>query len=164
MINEIKKYIKDVPHAAFIVGIIVVAFAVLMILQGCNLASFVQVNVPAPVKTAVGIAPSDKVTLDNADIVWEDWLAYVNSNTKKFESAIEDANERYATIRNLTDMSIGIIGQETAGIPGGAILMSAISLVGGILLKRPGEDARVAKEKQDSYNKGLEVGSTINKT
>ena len=50
------------------------------------------------------------------------------------------------------------------GIPGGTILLSGLSLLAGVFLKRPGEDARVAKAKEDSYNKGLEVGSTINKT
>jgi len=28
-------------------------------------------------------------------------------------------------------------------------------------MKRPGEDAKVAAEKQDSYNKGIEVGKQI---
>jgi hypothetical protein len=164
MLEDIKNYLKEVPHALFVILILVVAFGALTVLQGCNLASMVQVAVPPQVKEAVGIAPDEKVTLDEADMVFSDWVAYVESNTRKFEGAIEDANERYAVIKQITDIGVGVATENVGGVPGGAVLLSVLSLIGGIFLKRPGEDARVAKEKRDSYNKGIEVGSSINKT
>lgn len=164
MVDNIKSYIKDVPGIVTALVFIVIGFASLMILNGCNLASLVQVKVPSEVREAVAVPADEAVTLDTVDMVWEDWIAYVNTNTRKFESALSDANERYAVIRQLTDIGVNAASQEISGLPGGAVLMSMLSLVGGILLKRPGEDARVAKEKQESYNKGLEVGSSINKT
>ena len=97
-------------------------------------------------------------------MVWEDWKAYVTSNTSKFENSIDNANERYAVLSQVVDIGIQTAQSEAGGIPGGTILLSGLSLLTGIFLKRPGEDARVAKEKEDSYNKGLEVGSSITKT
>jgi len=164
MLEDIKNYLKEVPHALFVILVLIVAFGAFTVLQGCNLASLVQVAVPPQVKEAVGISPEKKVTLDEVDMVYTDWVAYVDSNTRKFESAIDDANERYAVIKQITDIGVGVATENVGGVPGGAVLLSVLSLIGGIFLKRPGEDARVAKEKRDSYNKGIEVGSSINKT
>jgi hypothetical protein len=87
----------------------------------------------------------------------------VQTNNKKLTRAIEDANERYAVLVQVTDIGIRTVDGELSGIPGGTILLSGLSLIAGLFLKRPGEDSRVAKEKRDSYNKGIEVGSTITK-
>jgi len=164
MLEAIKNYLKDSANLVFVVLLLIVSFVGMMILQGCNLASLIAVNVPPAVKIAVDIPKDERVSLDNVDMVWEDWIAYVNTNTRKFESSIDDANERYAVIKQMTDIGLEAAGKEASGIPGGAILLSGLSLLGGLFLKRPGEDSRVAKEKQASYNKGLEVGSSINKT
>lgn len=162
MIDNIKNYIGNRPAFVTTVIAIVLLFAALAVLQGCNLASFVKVDVP-PAIIAATDSP-DPVTLDNVNIVWEDWKRYVESNTNKFEYSIKNAEERYAVLQQLTDIGLRSIEGEASGIPGGTILLSGLSLLAGIFLKRPGEDARVAKEKEDSYNKGLEVGSSINKT
>jgi hypothetical protein len=162
MVEAIKNYLK-LTHPVLVVTIIVFAFIGMVALQGCNLASLVPVNVPPAVKTAVNIPQDDRVALDSADAVYEEWVAYVNLNTRKFETAIEDANERYLVLKQLTDIGLKTAGEHASGIPGGAILLSGLSLLGGLFLKRPGEDALVAKEKRDSYNKGLEVGATITK-
>jgi hypothetical protein len=161
MVEAIKTYLKDSTNVLFVVLLLIVAFLGMMTLQGCNLASFITVSVPPAVKTAVDIPQDEKVSLDSVDMVWEDWIAYVNNNTRKFETAIDDANERYAVIKQMTDIGLETVGKEAAGLPGGAILLSGLSLLGGLFLKRPGEDARVAKEKRDSYNKGVEVGASI---
>jgi hypothetical protein len=163
MVEAIKNYLKHSVNPLLVAIVILVAFVGMMALQGCNLASLISVNVPPAVKTAVDIPNDERVSLDVADTVWEDWIAHVNSNTRKFESAIDDANERYAVIKQLTDIGLKAAGEQASGIPGGTILLSGLSLLGGLFLKRPGEDALVAKEKRDSYNKGLEVGATITK-
>ena len=133
MLEDIKNYLKEVPHALFVILVLIVAFGAFTVLQGCNLASLVQVAVPPQVKEAVGIPPEEKVTLDEADMVYTDWVAYVDSNTRKFESAIDDANERYAVIKQITDIGIGVATDNVGGVPGGAVLLSVLSLIGGIL-------------------------------
>ena len=149
MVEAIKNFLKS-TNPVLVAIVILLAFIGMTALQGCNLASLVPVNVPPAVKTAVDLPQDERVTLDSADAVYEEWVAHVNLNTRKFETAIEDANERYIVLKQLTDIGLG-----------GAILLSGLSLLGGLFLKRPGEDSRVAKEKRDSYNKGIEVGATL---
>lgn len=162
MMDDIKNLVKNRPHFVIAAICLIICAIVLATLQGCNMASLIKVDVP-PAIIAATDAPQP-VTLDNVNIVWEDWKRYVESNTNKFEHAIDNAEERYAVLSQLTDIGLRTIEGEVSGIPGGTLLLSALSLATGIFLKRPGEDARVAKEKEDSYNKGLEVGSHITKT
>lgn len=162
MIDTIKRFVADRPAFLTTLAALLTLFAALAVLQGCNLASFVKVAVPPDVvKATEAITP---VTLDNVDIVLDGWKRYVKTNTSKLDHAIKDAEERYAILQQLTDIGLRTVEGEMGGIPGGTILLSGLSLLAGVFLKRPGEDARVAKAKEDSYNKGLEVGSTINKT
>ena len=164
MFDKIKQYISSVPSLFWILSIIIAFGVCATIINGCNLASMIEVKAPPAVKTAIGIPQNQQITLDDSDAAWTDWLAYVNSNTKKFETAIENANERYAVIKQITDIGIQSAKDNASAIPGGTVVVSFLSLLGGLFLKRPGEDARVAAEKQASYNKGLEVGATIVKT
>ena len=130
--------------------------------QGCDLRSLVQVDVPKPVLEAV--APEDLeggITLAEADRVWADWIAYVESNSKRFTDAVEDANERYSVIASVVDLGVGVVGETAQTFPFGAVIVSALGLATGLFLKRPGEDKRVAIEKEDSYNAGLAKGSQI---
>ena len=46
-------------------------------------------------------------------------------------------------------------------LPGGAFLVGGLSLLTGLMLKRPGEDKRVFAEKKDSYNAGIEEGKRL---
>jgi hypothetical protein len=160
MVDNIKNFIKDRPQFMFMLAFLLLCGAILALLQGCNLASLVSVDVPPAVQVATAI-PVDNVSLANVDMVWDDWKTYVESNTNKFERAIDDANERYAVLNQVTDIGLKTLEGEVSGIPGGTILLSGLSLLTGLFLKRPGEDARVAKEKRDSYNKGIEVGATV---
>ena len=162
MIDNLKNLVKNRPYFMIAAICLIICAIVLTTLQGCNMASLIKVDVP-PAIIAATDAPQP-VTLDNVDMVWEDWKRYVESNTNKFEHSINDAKERYAVLSQLTNIGLRTFEGEVSGIPGGTILLSALSLATGIFLKRPGEDARVAKEKEDSYNKGLEVGSSITKT
>jgi len=136
----------------------------LVIAQGCDLRSMVGVDVPQDVKATIAATPEDvdrEYTLKEIDFVVNEWRAYVARNNAYLEAAIQDAEERYALAENLVNMGI-TIGSETAStLPGGAIIVSGLSLLTGLFLKRPGEDKRVSKEKEDSYNAGLEEGRRI---
>lgn len=160
MFEHIKSFVRNRPEFIAFVVFLAICTGILMALQGCNLAALVKVDVPPQVAAAVGVEDG-KTTLANADAVLEDWKAYVQTNNKKLTRAIEDANERYAVLVQVTDIGIRTVDGELSGIPGGTILLSGLSLIAGLFLKRPGEDSRVAKEKRDSYNKGIEVGVAI---
>jgi hypothetical protein len=136
----------------------------LVIAQGCDLRSMVGVDVPQDVKATIARGPEDvdrEYTLKDIDFVVTQWKSYVELNNAYLESAIKDARERYELTSTLVNMGI-TLGSETAStLPGGAIIVSGLSLLTGLFLKRPGEDKRVSKEKEDSYNAGLEEGRRI---
>jgi hypothetical protein len=59
------------------------------------------------------------------------------------------------------DLGLAAANEGAGQIPGGAFLVGGLSLLTGLVLKRPGEDKRVGKEKEDSYNAGLEEGKRL---
>ena len=130
--------------------------------QGCDLQSMVSVDVPPPVLEAV--APDDLeggITLDEAKRVWEDWTSYVQSNTERLRSAIDDANDRYYALASLIDTGVSILGEHSGAFPFGSIVMTGLGVVTGLFMKRPSEDKRVQLEKQASYNAGIAKGAEI---
>jgi hypothetical protein len=141
-------------YTVIIVSIVVGTF--LFAAQGCDMQSVIRVDVPADVVATVAPDELDgKITLDEVERVWEDWNAYVIRNTERFKAAIEDANERYYALTSLVDLGIGIANDASGTFPGGAVIMSILGVATGMFIKRPGEDKRVATEKEESYNAGL---------
>lgn len=132
--------------------------------QGCNLQSMVKVDVPPAVVEA--IAPDDlegEITLDEAQRVWEDWTNYVQTNTERLRAAIDDANDRYYALASIIDTGVSILGDHAVAFPFGGVVMTGLGVLTGLFLKRPSEDARVAKEKEQSYNAGLVKGAEVAK-
>jgi hypothetical protein len=138
-----------------------VLFACLSV-QGCDLQKMISVDVPGGVQDAID-APED-ISLSESGYLWDQWQNWVDANSKALARNIEDGNERVALIENVTAMGIGALGEVSGNFPGGAILFSGLSLMTGWFLKRPKEDKVVAKEKEDSYNAGLEKGKELAKT
>jgi hypothetical protein len=152
------QWLKDNPKLVIMVSITATIAAILFTAQGCNLASMVEVDVPPYVKTAVAESPEDMdktYTLDDMPVLVDQWTHYVESNDRRLKAAIEDAEERYVMIGSLLDVGYDFGSQVAGTVPGGALILTGLSLFTGILMKRPGEDKRVAKEKEDSYNAGL---------
>ena len=137
-------------------AVTVALFAVLASLQGCDIRSQLKVKAPSDMLAAIDV--EEPLTLDEAEAAWEDWSAWVDSRTRAYQRAVADAEDRYARIESLIDLGIAAGTEAAGGIPGGAFLVGGLSLLTGLVLKRPGEDKRVASEKQDSYNAGIEAG------
>ena len=134
-----------------------IAGLLLVTVSGCTLQDFVRVAVPKPVAQVTGV--EGEVYLSSVGLVWDEWEAYVTRNTNAFEAADIKARERLAALESLTDIGLGAIESSIpGGAPLGGVALSALSLMTGLFLKRPGTDRAIAKEKEDSYNAGLEVG------
>lgn len=122
------------PKAVAIVAGIGVAG--MLTLQACDLRSFVKVDAPKDVMEAVDL-PEGKLTLDEVEVVWEDWRYYVESNTKRFEDAIADAEDRYAVIHQMFSIGLQIGGEASQGIPYGGLLFGALTGLTGLMLPQP---------------------------
>ena len=154
-----KTWINNNKTAASAIALTILFIAVAMLVQGCDLQRMVKFEVPSGVAAAVD--SPEQETLANAQVVWEEWTAYVDRNSNRLSASIEDANNRFAVISSLTNTGLGFISDSAASLPGGAFIVSGISMLAGLFLKRPGEDKRVQIEKEDSYNAGMEKGAVI---
>ena len=130
-----------------------------LLVQGCDLQQMIKFDIPGGVQSAANLPEEESIA--NADYVWEQWEGWVNSNSEKLARNIEDSKSRIAMIENLTSMGVGALGEVSGTFPGGAVAFSGLSLLAGWFLKRPGENKAVAKEKESSYNAGIEKGKAI---
>jgi len=127
--------------------------------QGCDIQKAIKFDVPSGVRLAVDT--KEKEPLSDSDFVWSQWTSYVESNTTKLSENIKDAQSRVAMIKNVTSMGLSTLEGVSSQFPGGALIFSGLSLLTGLFLKRPGEDKAVEKEKEKSYNAGLEKAKNL---
>ena len=113
---------------------LLVAIGAMLSLQACDLRSFVKVDAPKEVLAAIN---EEQMTLAEAEDNWNDWVYYVESNTKKFEEKIADAEERYAKIHSMFTIGLEVAGTSTQGIPYGGLLFGALTGVAGLMLPQP---------------------------
>lgn len=158
------QWLKDNKKTAIMLSLTATVAAILFTAQGCRLDQMVKVDVPPYVKTAIAETPEDldkEYTLADAPMVNQRWLDVVQSNNDRLNAAIADAEERYQMIASVINLGYEFGAATASTIPGGAILLSGLTLFTGILMKRPGEDKRVAKEKEDSYNAGIKKAKEL---
>ncbi len=134
-------------------------FLIAMTVQGCDLQKMIDVDVPRDVQKSIG--SEETISLADSTYEWNRWQDWVSTNSEAFARNIDAGNERVALIESITALGIGALGEVSTTFPGGAVVFSGLSLLAGWFLKKPGTDKVVAKEKEDSYNAGIEKGKTI---
>jgi len=105
-------------------------------LQACDLRSFVKVDAPKAVLETVDI-PEGTLTLDEAEAVREDWVFWVESNTKRFDAAVDKSEQTYAVIHQIVSIGLDTAGQASNSIPYGGILFGALTGLTGLMLPTP---------------------------
>jgi hypothetical protein len=157
-----------------------IAFFGLSMAGGCDLRDMVRVKVPD--KTQQALNQKSQVTLRQAEPLYEDYMAWaqnaaqqkineveayiasLNRAGDEFAENIEQGWQWYDLASSITNMGVTalIAGVESApGIPApiGGLLVAALAGGARIATKRPGTSRLVQQEKEDSYNKGREVGA-----
>ena len=122
----------------------ILAASIVAALQSCNLEDFVQVDVPGGVRQSLDVPEDDRVSLAEAEYLWEDWSDYVERESIRFSREIKESRERYELLASLANMGIGALEQQVAGVPFGPFLLAGLGGLGGLFLKRPGDRAREA--------------------
>lgn len=141
MFDSIKSFLKQNRAGTGILAVALAAAIGMFLISGCKVTDWVQVDVPAQVQKATGVAP--RVTLTEAPEVMEDYVRYGD----RFAVNIDEANERLAWFMSIADIGMRI---GAAQLPAGGFALAALTGLGGLLLKGPG----TAKEKEKSYAKG----------
>jgi len=158
-VNDLKQRIGKNPKATSLILGAVCVLLLCTALGACQVEDFVRVDVPQGVAEAVGT--DDTVSFSEATDAWEDWIAYVDRESKRFSKEIDKGAEIVGVLRSLGETGIAFGQEAAATIPGGAFLSTGLALLGGTLLRRPGDAKREQKEKEDSYTAGLERGREI---
>ena len=127
--------------------------------QGCDIQKAIKFDIPSDVQGVIG--SKEREPLANAEYVWKQWTSYVETNSAKLSQNIEGAQGQVAMIENLTSMGLSTLEGVSGQFPGGALAFSGLSLMAGWFLKRPGENKAVEKEKEKSYNAGLEKAKDL---
>ena len=113
-----------------------VLIATMLALQACDLRQMVSVKAPKEVMEAVDL-PEGKMSLAEVDAVWADWQHYVETNTERFETAVKDAEDRYAVIHSILNIGINLAGEASQGVPYGGLLFGALTGLTGLMLPQP---------------------------
>jgi len=131
----------------------------LFALSGCQVGDLVQANVPQSVRKVVPSEP--RVSYNEAKVVYADWRASVERTAEQFQTELDRKAELVSLLSSLTNdaLTAGIPVLES--LPGGGLLATGLVGLGAWFLRSPGTTARVAKEKEASFNKGLSEGRNV---
>lgn len=159
MIEKAQRWIAGNTWSVSLIVAACLFVTAIVVLSGCQVSDLIRVDVPSDVKEAVGV--EGNVTLTQIPDIWDDWEAYVKRNTERLESGTERAYEMLGFINSATDIAIGSAQGAASSFPGGAILIGLLSGAAGLYMKKPGTDKAIAKEKEASYNAGLEKARAL---
>lgn len=123
-------------------------------LEGCDLQEVVRIDPPKPVEDVLGL--EGRQSLADAGVIWERWEDFVRVTTAELESTISRGQERYDVIRGLFSTSLEALGEHSSAFPGGLLITSALSGLGGLFLNKPGAKVREYKARADGFRKGVE--------
>lgn len=128
-------------------------------LSACSIEDMIDFDVPPKVAKAIDVEESEPVS--RASQVWDDWQVYVERESARLADSIDDAQRSVGLLRSLSDTGLALGQSAASTLPGGALISSGLALMGGLFLKRPGTDKQVSKEKEKSYQAGIEEGQKL---
>lgn len=138
-------------------GLTVALTAGFVFMSGCNLGDLVTVKVPSGVQHATNTSAT--VSLNESTYVFESWAHFVESNTDQFSNNIESANLVWGTLSSAVNIGMDSAQGPLSALPGGAMVLSGLTLLTGLFLDKPGTAKRTSQEKEKSYNAGIKAGS-----
>ena len=137
-----------------IMGFVAAGFIAAAGLNGCKITDFVKVKVPIEVQRVLNVPP--KVILTDAPDLLKEYAREFKRGGEKF---VKEIARGYAWVGFIAAAGTTTLELGKSTIPGGAVGLSALSLIAGIFIKGPG----TSKEKNKSFNKGLLEGQSIAK-
>jgi len=106
--------------------------------------------------------PSEpRVSFNEAKVVYADWRASVERTAEQFQLELDRKAELVSLLSSLTNDALLVGVPVLESLPGGGLLTTGLVGLGAWFLRSPGTDKRLAREKEASFNKGLEEGRTL---
>ena len=141
-------------HYAYIFALIMITLS-LGACAGFDLGDIVRVKTPNRVQQSTGLAAT--TSLNEAEAEYRAWFEETQRTGSQWKSNIERASEIRGIFSQLTLSALDQLGPTVAGIPMlGPALPAMTGLVGLFL-----GIGRLRKEKESSFNKGMQEGRVI---
>ena len=137
-----------------LIFLFILTFVVLGLLSfaGCDMGDMIHVKTPNTIQQQTGLAST--ITLNEAESEYQFWYQHMQTAGSQWKSNIEHANEIRNMVNQLSLSALDEIGPTVAGVPMLGPLLPAASGLLGLFLG----SGKLRKEKEDSFNKGLDEG------
>ena len=137
-----------------LIFLFILTFVVLGLLSfaGCDMGDMIHVKTPNTIQQQTGLASN--ISLNEAESEYQFWYQHMQTAGSQWKSNIEHANEIRNMVNQLSLSALDEIGPTVAGVPVlGPMLPAASGLLGLFL-----GSGKLRKEKEASFNKGLDEG------
>jgi hypothetical protein len=139
--------------AWFFLGLAAVVAGCVSLLQGCDLATLVRIDVPEPVQEAIGVPGS--VSYAEAESAWNEWKLFVQINSDRMASQIEAGRERFELLQSVANTGLEALSENASLFPGGGLLVGVLGGVGGLFIRRPGDKKKAQAERVQAFQHGM---------
>lgn len=144
----------DPKHLAFGFAVLMLALA-LAACTGIDIGDVVHVRTPHEIQQTRGLP--GRMTLNEAEAEYQAWFDDVQRAGAQWKAAIERGGEIRGLLGQLTLSALDEVGPTLAGVP---VLGPSLPALTGLVGLFVGA-GRLRKEKEASYNRGLETGRTM---
>jgi hypothetical protein len=138
-------------HYVYLAGLALLAL-VLASCAGIDLGDLVKVKTPNAIQQTTGLRAT--LSLNEAEAEYQNWFNQTQAIGAQWKGNIERAGEVRGLLGQLTLSALDTVGPTVAGLP---VLGPALPALTGIVGLFIGS-GRLRKEKEASFNKGLETG------
>lgn len=122
---------------------------------GLDFGDIVKVKTPNEIQQTRGLPRA--TTLNEAEAEYQAWFDDVQRTGAQWKASIERGGEIRGLLGQLTLSALDEVGPTLAGVPVAGPALPALTGLVGLFIGA----GRLRKEKEASFNKGLEKGSAI---
>lgn len=138
----------------FVAALLLVSIA-LASCAGFDLGDLVRVKTPNAIQQATGLPAT--TTLNEAEAEYRAWYEDTQRSGAQWKAGIERASEVRGLLGQLTLQGLDAVGPTLGGVPVLGPALPALTGLAGLFLG----SGRLRKEKEASFNKGLDRGRVI---
>lgn len=141
-------------HIAYGFALVMISLG-LAACAGFDLGDIVKVKTPNAIQQTTGLPA--RTTLNEAEAEYRAWFENTQRTGALWKANIERANEVRSLLSQLTLSALDQVGPTLAGVPVVGPALPALTGLVGLFIGA----ARLRKEKEASFNKGLKEGSEL---
>ena len=141
-------------HYAYIFSLLMITLG-LAACAGFDLGDIIKVRTPTSIQQTTGLPA--RISLNEAEAEYRAWFENAQRVGAQWKASIERAGEIRGLLNQLTLSALDQIGPAMGGIPVLGPALPALTGLAGLFIG----SARLRREKEASFNKGLREGNTL---